>query len=223
MVVERLLARAIAGEDQTATAVVPECEGEHAAEPGDEVEPELLIRVHDRLGVRARGEGVPGGLQLLGELGEVVYLAVEDDGHRPRLVVDRLVSGREVDDAQPPVSEPHPGSTVEAVGIRAAVPDHAGHPAQKARIHRIARIGANQTGDAAHVRRSPVHRSGAWRWPTGASTARSRPAPTAGPSSRAGPSRGPGAPAPPPPGERCRAAARSETTGCLASCLEARR
>ena len=60
-------------------------------------------------------------LQLGADVGEVVDLAVEDDLDRPVLVAERLIAGREVDDAQPAVAEADPRVDEIAGGVRAAM------------------------------------------------------------------------------------------------------
>ncbi len=113
MVVERLLPGAVAGEDEAAVRLVPESEGEHPAQALDELQPEFLVTVDDGFRVGARGEGMAAPLEVARELGKVVDLAVEDNRERARLVVDRLVARRQVDDAQAPVPSPTPGPKCE--------------------------------------------------------------------------------------------------------------
>ena len=79
----------------------------------------LLVGVDDDFGVGRRVEAVAGGLELAAQLAEVVDLAVEDDPDRAVLVVDRLVAGREVDDAQPAHAERHALVHPHALIVRA--------------------------------------------------------------------------------------------------------
>ena len=55
---ERLLADAVAGEEQTLAALVPEGEREHPVEMPDAVDPVLLVQVDDHLGVALGREAV---------------------------------------------------------------------------------------------------------------------------------------------------------------------
>ena len=72
-------------------APVPDREREHAAEAVEAVDPPLLERVDDHLGVGVVGaEAMAGRLELGAELGVVVDLAVEDEPHRAVLVRHRL-------------------------------------------------------------------------------------------------------------------------------------
>ena len=105
-VVERLDAQAVAREQELPLPRVPEREGEHAAQPLDAARPELLVEVHDDLGVGRRREAVAARHELAPQLAVVVDLAVEDDPDRAVLVGDRLLAGLEVDDGQPAHAEP---------------------------------------------------------------------------------------------------------------------
>ena len=104
-----------------------------------------MVSVSDRVAKR-----MPARLELARQLGEVVDLAVEDHRDRAGLVVDRLVARGEVDDAQPPVSEPHARPEVRAVGVRPAVAQDIRHAAQELPVHRVAGVGEREAGDAAH-------------------------------------------------------------------------
>ena len=64
----------------------------------------------DHLGVAVRAEAVPARLELGADVGEVVDLAVEDDPDRAVLVGERLIAGREIDDAQAAMPEADPGA-----------------------------------------------------------------------------------------------------------------
>ena len=66
-------------------------------------------------------------VELRSHLGEVVDLAVEDDPDRAVLVAERLIAGRQIDDAEPPVAEADAGADVEAVRVGAAMRDRRGH------------------------------------------------------------------------------------------------
>src|SRR5215470_5260384 len=131
VVIERLLARAVPRQHEAAPLLVPDHEGEHAAQPCHAIEAPFLVRVHDGLGVRAGGEYVPAPGQLTLELLEVVDLAVEDDHRVPILAVDGLIASRHVDDAEPPMAEPYSWSHVEAVGIGTTMTHDCGHPAEQ--------------------------------------------------------------------------------------------
>src|SRR5689334_2420748 len=76
-VVERLDTDPVPGQEESAARLVPDREGEHSAKPLDTTLAPLLVGVDDCLGVGMRLEAVPLPFQLVPQVGEVVYLAVE--------------------------------------------------------------------------------------------------------------------------------------------------
>ena len=189
MIVERLLPGPVPREQQAPPRVVPEHEREHPAQPLHAIDSPLLVRVNDRLRVRARLEHVAAGRQLTLQLLEVVDLAVQDDGARPVLAIDRLVSAGDVDDAEPTVAESHAGSKMDAAGVGATMAHGAGHPVQKLAVHGVARVHEGKARDAAHARRPSSRRLGSCR-PSAASRARGTAGPTGAPSSPDAPPHG---------------------------------
>src|SRR5262249_55493018 len=114
-----------------------------------------LVRVDDDLGIGCRVEAMAGSLELGSQFAKVVDFTVEDDPDRTILVVDRLVAGRQIDDAQAPHSECDPLIDPRAFVVRATMADDVAHPAHE----RAARFGSEgrsgggglyETGDAAH-------------------------------------------------------------------------
>ena len=87
--------------------------------------------MHDCLGVAARVEAVPGGFEILPELAEVVDLAVEHDPDRFILVVDRLMPGCQIDDAEARMAQANAGLDAEARAVGSAMPDGGHHPLQQ--------------------------------------------------------------------------------------------
>ncbi|MEZ5121313.1 MAG: hypothetical protein R2736_07030 [Solirubrobacterales bacterium] len=97
---QRLLADAVAGDQQQLAPAVPQREGEHAAQVVHAVDAVVLVEVGDRLGVACGGQAVPGLAQPPAQVLVAVDLAVEDDDDRAVLVGHRLVAGLRVDDGQ---------------------------------------------------------------------------------------------------------------------------
>jgi hypothetical protein len=104
-VVERLDAEAVARREQQFVALVPEHEGELAAQMAQAVRAFFFVQVKDDLAVRARAQAMTAHDELALIALVVVKLAVDDDVERLVLVRDRLVAGRQVDDAEARVSE----------------------------------------------------------------------------------------------------------------------
>ena len=98
---ERLLADAVARQQQRLAPRVPQGEGEHAVQAPDAVGPVLLIEMDDDLGIALGRERMPARAKLRAQFPIVVDLAVEDDGHGPILVVHGLIARGQVDHAEP--------------------------------------------------------------------------------------------------------------------------
>jgi len=149
-VVKRLLAEAVAREEEAAVRGVVHREGEHAVQAAGQLRTPFLIAVDQHLGVGMVG---PERVALRGELGAqlhvVVDFTVEDHADGARLVPHRLLAGGQVDDGEAPVQQVHAGRgvDVDALAVGAAVGDGAAHLAQD-------RLGPlpHESRDAAHVR-----------------------------------------------------------------------
>ena len=87
--------------------LVPEREGELATQLFQTAGPQVLVQVQRDLAVGRGPEPVALLLQLALDPLEVVELAVDDDMHAPVLVRDWLVAGRQIDDAETRMAEPH--------------------------------------------------------------------------------------------------------------------
>jgi hypothetical protein len=105
-------------------------------QPADAVGAVLLVEMNDDLGVTVRREVVAAAHEILAQLTEVVDLAVEHDRDRAVLVVNRLVPGDEVDDAQPLDPEPDFTSAEDAARIWPAVLEAGAHPLDHVGPHR---------------------------------------------------------------------------------------
>src|SRR5215831_8550012 len=81
----------------------------------------------DDLGVRARPEAMAERRELVPQSAVVVDLSVEDDVDAAVLVGDRLITGLEIDHAQPGDAERNPPLDVIAEGVGTAVPQRADH------------------------------------------------------------------------------------------------
>ena len=101
VIVERLLAHPVPCQHELPLRPIPERQGEHAVEVGDEVLSVLLVRVDDDFSIRLGPELVSAPLKPRTKLTEVVDLAVEDRVNRSVLVPNRLPPARQVDDAEP--------------------------------------------------------------------------------------------------------------------------
>ncbi len=107
-VMQRLDPEPVAREEQLLLRLVPDGIGVHPAQAIEARGPPLGVRAQHDLGVGALGEG---SAQRRAQLGVVVDLAVVGDP-AAGLVGHRLVPGLRLDDAQPPVAEPHVAALV---------------------------------------------------------------------------------------------------------------
>ena len=154
---ERLLSHAVSREEQLPMTVVPDREGEHAAQMLDAVVTPLLVGVNDALGVARRAEAMAECFELRLQFAVVVDLAIECDPHRTVFIRERLMSAREIDDREPPVPECRAARSasvvrrkVVAIVIRPAMAQYAGHSAQHGLGERFAFIRPTRSRDTAH-------------------------------------------------------------------------
>ena len=157
---ERLLAEAVAGDQQRPRPRVPDREGEHPLERVHEVGPVLLVEVDQDLGVGPGRQGVAALAQQLLQARVVVDLAVQRRPDRPVLVRERLVPVLDVDHAEAAGAEADAGGgvAVDAFVVGPAV-DHR-------RVHRPRRGPLGVAGAAAY----PAHQAA----PAAASTCSTR-------------------------------------------------
>ena len=105
VVVHRLDAKVVPGQQQRLCPGIPQSKGEHAPQPVQHFLAPLLIAVEQHLGVAAGGKGVPGGQKLLPQFLEVVHLAVKDHHQGAVLVEHGLLAALQVNDGQTAVAQ----------------------------------------------------------------------------------------------------------------------
>src|ERR1035437_8944355 len=85
-VIQRLLAQAIARQEQRLAARIPNRRGEHAVKLFDALRPRLLIEVQEGLDVAVRAETVASLLQAPAQILVIIDLAIADEPERAILV-----------------------------------------------------------------------------------------------------------------------------------------
>ena len=100
-VVERLDAHAVADQHAAACVLVPDRDGEHAAQALGQRRPVVLVEVGEDLGVAAAAQHVAARAQLVTQGVVVVDLAVLGAPDAAALVGERLVAALDVDDREP--------------------------------------------------------------------------------------------------------------------------
>ena len=136
IVVEGLFAEAVAGAEQRAGVLVPDGEGEHAAEARDAIRPVLLVGVQDGFGVAAGAVSMAGLFEGGTEIGVIEDLAVIGDPEGAVFVGHGLVAAGDIDDAEAAVAQGGEGIAVVAGAVRAAMADRCrscGRPPSPAR------------------------------------------------------------------------------------------
>ncbi len=149
-VVQRLLAEAVAGQQQAALAGIPDGKGEHAPKPLEALHALLFVQVNQRLGIAGGAELMPARHEIGAQFLVAVNLAVEDDPHRTVLIGDRLMAGGEIDDAEAAHADPAPAIHVNAFVVRTAMANLVAHRLYQRRLSGL--IETHKTGDSAHRR-----------------------------------------------------------------------
>ena len=165
---QRLDAEGVAGAEDGLLLGVPDEEGEHAAQPVDDVLAPQVVAGDDRLGVALGREGRALGGQLRPQLQVVVDLAVEDDPVPAVGVGHRLVAVLDVDEGQPveaehrPVVPPRPRSRRGRGGAGSAGPRAPRRPWRRRRGRR--RWRSRRAGHTSGAGLSGVEGAGGGAW-----------------------------------------------------------
>ena len=93
-VIKRLFAEPVARQDQPTRAAVPQCQREHAAQPGKQGRPPGMPAIGDDLAVGAAAEHVTERRELVADRGEIVDLAIIGQPHHAIGRGDRLMARR---------------------------------------------------------------------------------------------------------------------------------
>ena len=104
-VVERLDAEPVAGDEEFTSILIPDGEGEHAAQEINATRAVLFVEVQDRLRVAVRAIAVTARFEVGAIVCVVIDLAVIDDVQSPILVLYRLMTAAHVHDGEPAHSE----------------------------------------------------------------------------------------------------------------------
>jgi hypothetical protein len=102
-----LNAEAVPRREDVAARLIPEDEGELAAQVMQTLGTEVLVKVKGNLAVGARAKAVAACFQLALDSLKSVEFAIHDDPRPLILAGNGLVAGRNVDDTQPRVAQAH--------------------------------------------------------------------------------------------------------------------
>jgi hypothetical protein len=92
-----------------------------------------------------------GGLEDRPDVGMVVNLAVEHNVNGAVLVRERLMSLREIDDAQPTMDEARAVIAIESRLVRSSMREHIAHRGQTRTLVGVQLVRCDDSGNAAHV------------------------------------------------------------------------
>ncbi len=127
-VINRPDAHPIPCQHELVRGAVPQGKGEVAVEILDATNSLPPVSLQDHFRIGGGPKPIPGRDQLLLELDVVEDLSVERHPDGLELVGHGLPAARQVDDAQPDVSQAHRPIEVDSPAVRATVPDRREHP-----------------------------------------------------------------------------------------------
>ena len=151
IVVEGLLAEAIAGTEEFARVLIPDGKGEHAAQAQNAFGAVLLVGVEDGFGVGAGGVAVAGLLEGGAQAGVIEDFSVEDDEVGAIFIGHGLVAAGDIDNGKAAETEGGPGVAIVTGIIGAAVADGVRHTLDDR--GRVGRLNSYESCDSTHERR----------------------------------------------------------------------
>ncbi len=163
-VVERLLAGAVARQQQAPAPAIPNGEAEHAMQAFDASYAVLLVGVDDRFGVAISTEDVSFLSQLRAQSFVVPDLAVDDNTDIASFIRHRLMPAVEVDDAKACKAKTHRAVEVGSPIVRPSMGDQSHHVVDERRRNRFPASRVIDAADAAHDSLHP-HLSCRWHDP----------------------------------------------------------
>ncbi len=149
-VVQRLDAQPVARDEERFRVAIPDGKGEHAAQMLHTVGAVLLEEVNDGLGIAVRAVVVAALDELFAQGKMVINFAVEHDPERAVFVRNRLMSTRNVDNAEPPHADSDPAVRIKTFVVGPAMADYAAHFAQSSSVRPRVPSEFKNPSDAAH-------------------------------------------------------------------------
>ncbi len=130
-VVQRLDAQPVACDEERFRIAIPDGKSEHAAQVLYAICTVFFVEMDDGLGIAVRAIAVAARDELLAQREMVVDFAIKHDPQRAVFVRNRLMTARNIDNAEPPHSDAHRAVGIKAVVVGSAMADHAAHFAQR--------------------------------------------------------------------------------------------
>ena len=151
LIVQRLDAQPVARDEEALTARVPDGEGKHATQMLYAVGTIFFVKMNDGFRVAVRAVSMTQRLQLFAQSGMIVNFTVENNPGRAVFVAERLVSGRQINDAEAAHADPDRTRSVDSFIVRAAMDHGSAHPTKSCRINPRVVPELHDPGDAAHL------------------------------------------------------------------------
>src|SRR6185437_10170809 len=117
----------VAHEQQLTPGPIPDGVGKHTAEFRDARNPLFFVEMNQGFGIAVRGKAMTLRDELAAQILIIVDFAVKNDPDRAVFVGNRLVSAREIDDAQPAHANGALTIDVDTLVIRTAMADLRAH------------------------------------------------------------------------------------------------
>jgi hypothetical protein len=112
--------------------------------------------MHDDFGIATGAKFVAESRKLGHQLLEVINLTIVHYTNGSILVEYRLITGSEINDREPPVTEAYPWRVVEALAVRTPMSEDIGHSAHQSSIDFVSVSGVEDPGDATHFQQLPI-------------------------------------------------------------------
>src|SRR2546428_12015733 len=148
LVAQRLDSQAIADQDQSFPAGIPEGDAEHPIDSRNELQAVFFVQMNDDLTVSGSLERMPLLEKIFPQRSEVVDFAIEDHPEAGVLVGHRLVTSGKIDDAEATKPQTRIRRCHEALIVGTSVPQRAHHDCDVVPIDFVIEI--NDPADAAH-------------------------------------------------------------------------
>src|SRR2546425_9607313 len=146
---KRLFSHAIARQEKRFGAFIPNRKRKHPAQVLWTIGAPLVVGVNDSFRIAVGIELVAELFELLAQLAIVVDLAVENNPGGAVLIMNRLLSVREIDDREPPHRQSHPIAEIETVIVRTTMTNRLVHAREQLTINRSA-VFVNYSCNATH-------------------------------------------------------------------------
>src|SRR5882724_5226800 len=133
-IMKGLFAETVPCDQQALLTLVPDREGEHSAQAVHTIGSIFFVKVNDDLGVSIGVKAMAAGLEARSQFGKVVDLSIKNDPDRAIFIVDWLLAGRKIDDAQPTHAQAGAAMDIDPFVIRSTMHDRLAHAVDIRRI-----------------------------------------------------------------------------------------